>query len=179
MAYNFFQQTNVNVGATPGYAGEIAFIDVNDLTTIAEPTGPFTTEGASLIITADHVAAAGKGFIKASLYREGVTVKSKTNGDPGFHVGEYSLEGFLVGDDAATREKADNIKNRGFIVLFKDPNCQEERWLQMGCKCSPAVGMSEFESGNILSGNKKGYKITFTVAPCPIFDYKGAITYKS
>lgn len=182
MAYDFFQEdpTTVKFGAIPGY-GDLLFQDVSVFETVAEPTGS-GSEGALRLINTDHefptpgVGDPQRGFIKATLYREGSQLEGQSQGgDAGFQTKEYMVKGFIVGDGANIRERVENLANRGLIVLVKDPECAVNRVLQLGCKCEPAVLKEwKFTSGNKLTGGKKGYEVTFA-ATC-LFDYEGNIT---
>jgi hypothetical protein len=62
------------------------------------------------------------------------------------------------------------------VVIFKDPNCQDTRMLQLGCDCDPALTTYKFTSGNRRTGGKKGYEVTFQ-SGC-LFDYTGTVTEK-
>jgi hypothetical protein len=177
-SYSFFAEdpANVKFGDTPGY-GNIAFAPIEDFTVIGEPVGPFTTEGASKTHAVTHTFPAGKGFIEASLYREGAEMKGESKGDVGFQSGDYTVSIFIVGDTPEIREKVENMANRGHIVLVESADCADGTLKQLGCKCNPAVVAKwEFMSGNKLNGGKKGYKVDIS-SPC-LFDYTSTVTYK-
>lgn len=180
MAYEFFQETpaNVDFSADSGYGTQVFFRELQKFTSIAEAPNTGTEEGETRIITDDHTFPVDEGFIKASGHQSGGEMEAQSQGEAGF-LGQmpYKHKVFLVGDKAALRERVENMKNRPFIMIFKDPNCQDTRMLQLGCGCDPAiVSDAKFMSGNRKTGGKKGYEITFE-STC-LFDYQGILTLK-
>lgn len=181
MAYDFFQENPLNVkfGDDPGHDDLFLFAETKDFTTIQDVMASPTAEGDTVRITGSHAFAVGKGFIKASTYREGVQVEGTSTGDPGFLGDDYMATGFLVGDYAALKEKVVEMKNKPFVVLVKDPKCSDVRYQQLGCKCSPAI-LKEYKytSGGKLTGGKKGFLLTFATTCVPL-DYEGTVVLKA
>lgn len=181
MAYDFYQEdpSKVKFGDNPGHAPKFLFAEPKEFTTIAAAPNTGTTEGETNIIVDDHIFPVGKGFKKASTYRDGVVAEGQTAGEVGFQSKEHMIKGFLVGDYAELKEKVANMLNKAFIVLYQDPECSSTRYQQLGCACDPAVLKEyKYNSGNKTSGGKKGFELTFTAAEIP-FDYQGLITQKA
>jgi hypothetical protein len=180
MAYNFFQQNDATVetGGTPGYSSNFAFAEIKKFATIALPTATPTVEGDTRIVDGDHVFVSLEGFIKSTLYRDGVEIDGETKGDIGFTTPvDYTAKAFFPGDAATLREKVENMRNKAFMCLVDDPNCDTTRILQLGSKCSPAVIKDiKYTSGNKTTGGKKGYVVEFMSNV--LLDYPGLIDYK-
>lgn len=181
MAYEFFQEdpTKVKFGDDPGHSPVLLFAEVGEFTTIAAAPNTGTVEGETVIITADHTFPVGKGFKKMTGYRDGVMLEGSSSGDIGFQSEENVLKTFVVGDYAELKEKVKNMKNKAFILLFKDPQCNSGRYQQLGCQCDPAV-LKSFKrmSGDKTKGGKKGMEIEFSCTESP-FDYEGVVTLKA
>jgi hypothetical protein len=175
--YNQEDPETVNFGAKTG-GGNLLFRETSKFTTIAEaPTSG--DEGATCTITDDHVFAVDEGFIRISTYRASSTAEGETSGEPGFQ-GKipYKIKGFMVGDDPITQERAENLRNRGVILLQESPDCNDTRVIQYGCKCEPAViEKITFNQGDKYTGGRCGYEITFT-ATCKA-DYQGDVAEKT
>lgn len=178
MAYDFFQENpaKVKFGDNPGHSPELLFAEVREFTTIAAPPSVGVAEGDTVIITADHIFPVGKGFKKMTGYRDGVMLDGSSSGDVGFQSEENVLKTFVVGDYAELKEKVKNLKNKAFILLFRDPDCNSGRLQQLGCKCDPVV-LKSFKrmSGDKTKGGKKGVEIEFSCTEAP-FDYEGLVT---
>ncbi len=179
--YELFQEVpgNVRRAAAGGYGTQCWFREIEKFDTIQEAPTSGTVEGQTRIITDTHIFTDGDdGFIKASGHQTGGEVEGKTQGEPGF-MGQpqYEFKLFFVGDHPALRERVENLMNRSIILIFKDPNCQDTRMLQLGCDCDPAlVSGFDFKSGNRKSGGMKGYEVK-VVSSC-LFDYEGTLTEK-
>jgi|GEM_PF-2586894 len=175
--YDFFMESVKNQGANPGY-GNLLVAEPKNFTSIAVAPASTTTEGGLRIISDDHTFPAGKGFRTLTMYRGDTSTDGSFPGDPGFKTNQYGAKGFLVGDDPATREFAEQLKNKGVILLQTSADCSDTRILQHGCSCSPTVVKDvKFSSGSRISGGKKGYEITFECMD--IFDYQGVVTEQS
>lgn len=181
MPYELYQELAANVkhAADSGYGPQAWFRELSKFLVIAEAPNTGTVEGETRIVVDDHTFTAPEGFIKFSGHQDGGMMKGDTPGEPGFMAqNSYTYEFFMVGDHAPLREKVEGLRNKAGIFLFKDPNCQDTRILQLGCECDPALfAATPFESGERKKGGKKGYKIT-VVSTC-LFDYEGVITEKS
>ena len=177
--YEFNQEdpANVKYGDNPGY-GDILFCPVEDFTTIAGTTASPSADGDTRIVPTNHTFPVGKGFIKGTLYREGTDVKGESKGEIGFQSMEYTGKGMFVGDSEFVIERSENLLNRAFIVLIKDPDCATDTYRQLGCNCDPAIlSKLDFNSGTKISGGKKGYDVSFT-AKC-LLHYTGTVTLKA
>ncbi len=144
-------------------------------TTIATPTAPFTNQGDSVTVTADHVFTTGKGFAKMQLAPRKNKFDLKTTGDLGLNkMVTDAIEFFVPGSYKEAHEQMGNLINTPLIVLVKDCDCKTETYYQFGCDCMFAWATVDFSTGYTHEGNK-GYmgKIVFDN---PHFFYEGAIT---
>lgn len=181
MAYDFYQEDAnlVKFGDDPGHAPKFLFSELKEFTNVATAPSTGTVAGQTKIIPGDHTFPVGKGFIQASTYRDGVQVEGQTAGEVGFQTDMWAKKAFLVGDYAELKETVENMKNKGFILLYQDPKCQSARYQQLGCACNPAVLKEyKYNSGNKVSGGKKGFELTFECPEMPN-DYQGLITLKA
>ena len=173
--YDFFMESVKAQGANPGY-GNLLLAEPKNFTSIAAAPSSGTVEGMLRIITDDHTFPVGKGFRTLTLYRGDSSTEGSFPGDAGFKTNQYGAKGFLVGDDPATREFAEQIKNKGVILLQTSADCTDTRILQHGCACSPVVVKDvKYSSGTRISGGKKGYELTFECMD--IFDYQGIVPF--
>jgi len=178
-SYDFFLESVKRQGANPGY-GNLFVADPSDSHFLNVATAPNsgTAEGDLRIITDDHTFSATFGFRTITLYRGDSQTEGTMPGDPGFKSNNYSPKGLVVGDDAATREFIEQLKNKGVILLQQSPDCSDPRIIQYGCACSPAVVKDvKYTSGSRMTGGKKGYEITFEALD--MFDYQGVVTLRT
>lgn len=181
MAYEFFKEdaSAVKFGDNPGHSPVLLFAETKEFTVIAAAPSTGTVEGETVIITDDHTFPVGEGFKELTGYRDGIMIEGQASGDIGFQVEENVLKTFIVGDYAKLKEKVKNMKGKGFILLYRDPECNSLRLQQLGCKCDPAV-LKNFKrmTGDKTKGGKKGIELEFSCAETP-FDYEGLVTYKA
>lgn len=176
--YPLLQQA-ANAGNQSGKAGYKApfFIALmSEFTTFDEPPATGTNPGDTFTATGNHAFASGDGWYRfMGFFKKGLKLDGKQGGEVGFPTREWTLEAFIVGDDAATKERMHSLDGKTVSVIFGDPDCNSTRKQQIGCPCNPAVVSFDFESGD-LDGGMKGFKMTITTK-CPPFDYEGTMTY--
>jgi hypothetical protein len=162
-----------NVGS--GIAEFILLAPVSWFTTIATPTAPFTNQGDSITVTADHEFIDGKGFAKMQLAPRKNKFDLKSIGDIGLNKQVTdAIEIFVPGSYAEVHEQMRNLLNTPLIVLVKDCDCDFETYYQFGCDCQYSWATFDFSTGTTIDGNK-GF-MGKIIHDGGLFIYKGAIT---
>jgi hypothetical protein len=142
-----------NVGS--GIAEFLLIAPVAWFTTIATPTAPFTNQGDSLRITADHEFVEGKGFAKFQLAPRKNKFDMKTTGDLGLNkFVTDAIEFFVPGSYIEAHEQMKNLLNTPLITLVKDCDCVAETYYQFGCDCQFCWLTVDFSTGYTHEGNK-------------------------
>ena len=177
--YELYQEVSANVkrAAPGGYNTTCWFREVDKFTSLKTPPASGTVEGQMRIITETHTFAVDDGFIQGSGHQEGGSMEGEPQGEPGEQgLPMYKFTLFFVGDHAPLRERVEEMSNRSFVLLFKDPKCSDTRILQLGGDCDPALTSFKFTSGSRKTGGKKGYLVTFQSSE--LNDYQGTVTEK-
>ncbi|WP_347268968.1 hypothetical protein [Paracoccus sp. (in: a-proteobacteria)] len=158
-----------------GISEYILFAPVEWFTTIATPTAPFTNQGDSIRITADHVFAASKGFVKMQLAPRKNKFDMKSVGDIGLNkLVTDAVEFFVPGSYAEAHEQMKNLINTPLVCLVKDAQCEADILYQFGCDCQSAWITVEFGTGTTNEG-VKGFSGKM-VYDGSLFLYEGAVT---
>jgi hypothetical protein len=159
----------------PGHSDLVLWSPQSAFTTIAIPTAPFTTPGASKTITANHTFPTNGGFMSIQAKAKSIDGTADAAGEAGGQVINYKYKVIIKGDSAQINEWFENAANEDSVWIFNDPVCGVDRFVQIGSACTPAVlsGLA-YRSGSKGAGGFKEYE--FTVESSDKFFYEGDIT---
>jgi hypothetical protein len=178
MSINYRSITSTVIAAAdkkPGHSDLVLWSPHSAFDTIAIPTAPFTTPGASKKITANHTFPVNGGFMTVQAKAKSIDPTADAAGEAGGQVISYKYKVIVKGDSAQINEWFENAANEDGIWLFNDPVCGVDNFVQIGSKCTPAVlsGLS-YRGGSKGAGGFKEYE--FTVESSDKFFYEGDVT---
>jgi hypothetical protein len=145
--------------ATGGYKNVALFCPKADFLALQAPDPAATALGDQVTIDTAHTFTSPKGFISHATKTHTVTGKAGTVGEDGASELEWTYVFVILGDNASTQEQMQNQLNDELIYLFKDADCLENQYVQLGNDCvSPTVSV-EFD-GKTTKEGKKEYTVT-------------------
>lgn len=163
------QATQAGLGSTLC----IALLDHFDSLKEAPTTGTAAGDTATITDTHTFKTVGGKamGFIKIPLMATNTgKYDMKSEGEFPSEKTVSSFEGVAVGLSAEQVEWIRGLKGQNCIVLVRDAECGNGRFVQIGCDCKPVESL-KFE----WSSEDNKLKI-MGKAECELKDYKGVIT---
>lgn len=128
------------------------------------PVAPFAALGDKVKIATAHEFKVGRGFMKFTTAPRKNQITAGSIGEFGFAKLDPNWEFVLAGSYAELHETVAELMNVPLIIMFRDSNCDEEMYYQLGCDCLQAYIKPEFSTGTTADNGIKGYKIT---ANCP------------
>jgi hypothetical protein len=153
----------------------VAFIaKKSDFTTIAAPE-PAAVGAARFQIVDSHTFPADKGFMEVVLLNNLNDFASDMKGDAGAAWLEHTIKLAIPGDGPLVQSLIHDLINEDLIVLVKDTNCPDPKYIQFGCECdNGSVSSIKTESGT--RGGDKGKMTTFEIKATCRNDYEGTLT---
>ena len=168
MAYSYEHLLNAQNLAS-GIAEQVFLSPVNWMTSIKGTTTP-----ESVVISASHQFAAGKGFLIFQLAPERNSYDAKTVGDRGSQKLEHELKIFIPGSYEQAHNTVKHLLNEPLIVLHKDGACEEKICYQFGNQTDYAWLKADFSTGTTKDGTK-GYAATVSFMSDSLLIYTGLI----
>ncbi|QIX60882.1 hypothetical protein HER32_06700 [Hymenobacter sp. BT18] len=159
---------------TPGLLGYVLIAAEEDFTTIAKAPKVAGAAGSTAVIVADHVFAAGKGFVKVYITLASNELKAAVVGERDGRGLKINFEGFHPGNKAEALEFANKVKNIGLIMLVPDP---DGGYLQVGTEGLPCELSADYSSAKLDSG-RRGFTVKGEAYATGLFLYQGDITMK-
>ncbi|MBL8002848.1 MAG: hypothetical protein JNL05_12905 [Flavobacteriales bacterium] len=160
-----------------GIGQEALICELDWLTTIAEPAGPFTNYGDDSIIGGNHVFATGKGFRKVYISNRSSKLMAKYMGGQDSRAVKPQLEAFMPVIDPVTTTFFS--ENKRYLVLVPDITCSSTRYIQIGTSCRGAEippDSVEMSSGVAESNEEAGHKFIIDGFQDRIYFYEGTVT---
>lgn len=178
MSFNYRSISAAVIAAAdkkPGHSDVVLFAPTSAFDTIALPTAPFTTMGATKKITANHTFPANGGWKSIQAKAKSIDATADASGEAGGQVITYKYKVIVKGDSAEINEFIQNLANEDIIALFNDPVCGVNNYVQLGSACTPAnISGLAYRSGSKGAGGFKEYE--FVVESSDKFFYEGDIT---
>jgi hypothetical protein len=129
--------------------------------------------GDNYRIVTDHTFLTGKGMLPVYCFPNTNESNGELPGDQGAKKTRFTPKIFIQGDNAASLELVNNIKNQGVILFMEKPLCPGE-FVQFGSGCYPATVDSASNPTGTTNSGKAGWEITFE--SFTKFFYEGEIT---
>jgi hypothetical protein len=178
MSINYRSITATVIAAAdkkPGHSDVVLFAPTSSFTTIALPTAPFTAMGATKKITANHTFPVNGGWKSIQAKAKSIDGTADAAGEAGGQVITYKYKVIVKGDSAEINEFIENLANEDIVVLFNDPVCGVDNYVQLGSACTPAnISGLAYRSGSKGAGGFKEYE--FVVESSDKFFYEGDVT---
>lgn len=163
--------------AQKGLGNTVYFVPTDRVATFGQINSTSSTDpGMTVTVDTDHLFDETEGFRTGYTTQDYSQLSGDTTGEVGSRSVEFKAEVFIPGNDAELSEFAGNAINEDFLVLLKDPNCENGQVMQLGTHCSPAKFSGKFTSGTIKDG-KKGWMFEIEYTGNLLF-YTGDITLK-
>lgn len=145
-------------------------------TWLAEEAKPTLTAamGDNYRIVTDHTFGTGKGMLPVYCFPNTNEGGGDMQGDQGAKKLRFTVKLFIQGDNPASLELVQNIKNKSLIIWAEKPGCGNEVFVQYGCKCTPATVESTSNVTGTYNAGKAGYEVTFEAYEK--YFYEGATT---
>lgn len=161
----------------PGIQNVAFLAKVPDFTTLATPDSA-ATGAARFEIADDHVFPATKGFMEVILLKNLNSFMGEMKGDAGGSWMEHTIDIAIPGDGPLVQAIIHDLQNEDLILLVKDTNCPEPKFIQFGCECDNGqITSAKFESGT--RGGDKGKHTVIQIKATCRFDYLGTLTLQS
>ena len=161
----------------PGIQNTAYIAMVKDFTTLAVPA-PAATGAARFEIADDHVFTSTKGFMECILLKNENDFMSEMKGDPGASWQDHTINIAIPGDGPLVQSMIHDLQNEDLIILVKDTNCPDPKFIQFGCECDNAqINAVKLESGK--RGGDKDKQTVITLKATCRFDYLGTLTLQS
>lgn len=139
--------------------------------------GVATTNAELVSILSDHVFLLDHGFIKLQAASGKVSLEAKLVGDPGSKKVMQQAKVFIAGSDPDLHAQIMLMMNQPSVWLFKDPDCNDPQYYQLGSECVGATLVDgTFSTGTTRDG-VKGWEFTVEFPSPSLWIYKGALTF--